>query len=51
MGDLRGWDEVKWTERRKDVRGSEMPSNMMGTGRGNEQDSEGGMRPAIEAKG
>lgn len=51
MGDLRGWDEVKWTERRKDVRGNEMRSNMMGTGRGNEQDSEGGIRPAIEAKG
>lgn len=30
MGDLRGWDEVKWTERRKDVRRNEMQRNMMG---------------------
>lgn len=38
MGDLRGWNEVKWTEGRKDVRRYKTRSNMMrkrrGKGRG-----------------
>lgn len=51
MGNLRGWDEVRWTQRRKDVIENDMRFNMMGKRRGKEQDSVGGMRPAREAKG
>lgn len=51
MGDLRGWDEVKWTERRKDMRRDEMQSSTMGKRRGKEQDSGERIRQMREAKG
>lgn len=47
-GNLRGWDEVKWTERRKDVIENDVHFNMMGKRRGKEQ---GGTRPMREAQG
>lgn len=51
MGDLKGQDEVKWTERRKDVRGNKTQSNIIKRRREKEQDRGERIRPYKKRQG